>query len=172
MRCGDHILVIPSVLFCSCPVVERSICSLPRAAGSCSGWTGRYHYDVIAAKCSHFWYGGCHGNNNNFMTRVECQRACPQPAPVQQAPAPVAPSGGSTSRGSGGSGRATSGGSRSGGSTSGRGRDTGRVFTVQGGSTSGDRQATSAANHAHRARIQLHARRPAPVVQHSNPAAR
>uniref|UniRef100_A0A672FW37 Papilin n=1 Tax=Salarias fasciatus TaxID=181472 RepID=A0A672FW37_SALFA len=57
--------------------VQQSICSLPRAAGSCSSWVSRYHFDVITSKCAHFWYGGCHGNNNNFMTRAECQRACP-----------------------------------------------------------------------------------------------
>uniref|UniRef100_A0A4W5Q136 BPTI/Kunitz inhibitor domain-containing protein n=1 Tax=Hucho hucho TaxID=62062 RepID=A0A4W5Q136_9TELE len=37
----------------------------------------RYFYDVTASKCSHFWYGGCHGNNNNFLTSAECQRTCP-----------------------------------------------------------------------------------------------
>ncbi|KAE8290308.1 Papilin Precursor [Larimichthys crocea] len=45
----------------SCPDppnhIERSICSLPRGAGSCSSWTPRYHYDVITSKCVHFWYG-------------------------------------------------------------------------------------------------------------------
>ncbi|XP_071768905.2 papilin isoform X1 [Centroberyx gerrardi] len=157
--------------------IERSFCSLPRAAGSCSGWTARYHYNVITAKCVHFWYGGCHGNSNNFMTRAECQRACQASAPSQQAPGPVSPAGGAT-RGSGGSGRATSGGSRTGGSTSGgstagRGRDMGRVFTVQGGSTPTGRQATSAATHAHRARVHMRTRRPLPATaaQHTGPAA-
>uniref|UniRef100_A0A673A8V1 Papilin a, proteoglycan-like sulfated glycoprotein n=1 Tax=Sphaeramia orbicularis TaxID=375764 RepID=A0A673A8V1_9TELE len=84
--------------------IDRSICSLPRAAGSCTGWTSRYHYDVITSKCVHFWYGGCHGNSNNFMTRAECQRACPVPAPSQQAPSTAM----TPARGSG-SGRATPG---------------------------------------------------------------
>uniref|UniRef100_A0A8P4GB81 Papilin a, proteoglycan-like sulfated glycoprotein n=1 Tax=Dicentrarchus labrax TaxID=13489 RepID=A0A8P4GB81_DICLA len=73
---------------------ERSICSLPRAAGSCSSWTPRYHYDVITSRCVHFWYGGCHGNSNNFMNRAECQRACQVAAPSQQGPGSVAPAGG------------------------------------------------------------------------------
>uniref|UniRef100_A0A3P8SCA0 Papilin, proteoglycan like sulfated glycoprotein n=1 Tax=Amphiprion percula TaxID=161767 RepID=A0A3P8SCA0_AMPPE len=54
---------------------------LPRAAGSCSSWVSRYHFDVITSKCVQFWYGSCHGNSNNFMTRAECQRACPLPSP-------------------------------------------------------------------------------------------
>uniref|UniRef100_A0AAX7TJ55 Papilin a, proteoglycan-like sulfated glycoprotein n=1 Tax=Astatotilapia calliptera TaxID=8154 RepID=A0AAX7TJ55_ASTCA len=76
--------------------IERSICSLPRAAGSCSSWVSRYHFDVISSKCVHFWYGGCHGNSNNFMTLAECKRTCPRPAPSRQAPQPAAPSGEST----------------------------------------------------------------------------
>ncbi|XP_029937974.1 papilin isoform X2 [Myripristis murdjan] len=173
--------------------IERHTCSLPRAAGSCSGWTARYHYDVITAKCLQFWYGGCHGNNNNFMTIAECKRACQPAAPRQQGPAT---SGRATSRGSAGSGRATSGrsraggstsggstsggstsgGSTSGGSTAGRGRDMGRIFTVQAGSAPTGRQATSgttAAMLAHRARVQMHARRHshATAAQHTGPAA-
>lgn len=168
--------------------IERTTCSLPRAAGSCSGWTTRYHYDVITAKCVHFWYGGCHGNNNNFMTRAECQRAC-QPGRTGQGPTST----GGGARPSGGSGRATGGratatgssraeGSSAGGSATGEstavqpaaGRDMGRVFTTQGGSNPGGRHGSTAATHAHRARIRMHARRPAsiPAVQHTGPAAR
>ncbi|TKS87149.1 Papilin Precursor [Collichthys lucidus] len=171
----------------SCPDppshIERSICSLPRGAGSCSSWTPRYHYDVITSKCVHFWYGGCHGNNNNFMTRAECQRACPVPAPSQPDPAPVAPTSRrepTPRRTSPGAGTAAGGGSRagestSGGSTGAGSRNMGRIFTVQGGSTSGGtgRQATSAATHAHRGRVHLRPRQPPPATaaQHSGPAA-
>ncbi|XP_018521773.1 papilin [Lates calcarifer] len=172
--------------------IERSICSLPRAAGSCSSWVSRYHYDVITSKCVHFWYGSCYGNSNNFMTRAECQRACQVPAPSQQGPAPAAPAGDPTSRRESTPGRPTSGrgstsgagtssgggsragGSTSGGSTGGQSRNMGRIFTVQGGSTSGtSRQATSAATNAHRGRVYLRGRRPSPVTaaQHSSPAA-
>ncbi|KAL6105819.1 papln [Pungitius sinensis] len=147
----------------SCPDppdhVERSICSLPRAAGSCSAWAPRYHYDVVTGECVHFWYGGCHGNSNNFLTRAECQRGCPGPATSQRGPEPAprreSDAGGAAPEGSAG------GGSRSGG----------RVFTVQGGSTG--RRAASAADHAHRARELLRPRRPphANAAQHAGPAA-
>lgn len=166
--------------------IDRSICSLPRGAGSCTGWTSRYHYDVITAKCVHFWYGGCHGNSNNFMTRAECQRACPVPAPSQQAPAVTPARGSGAGRATPGRGTASGtatpsrGGARAGGSTpaggSAGGRSMGRVFTVQGGSAAGaTRQASNAATHAHRARVSMHARRPshaAAAAQHSGPAAR
>nr|XP_043904056.1 papilin [Solea senegalensis] len=145
--------------------IERSICSLPRAAGSCSQWISRYHYNVITSKCVHFWYGSCHGNSNNFMTRAECQRACEVPAPSHQVPRPVDPAGQPTPR------REST---PRGGSTSGGSHNMGGVFTVQGGQTRGNsRQATSAATNAHRARIYLRGRRPSSVTaaQHSSPAA-
>ncbi|XP_073340080.1 papilin [Pagrus major] len=166
--------------------IERSICSLPRAAGSCSDWITRYHFDVVTSKCMHFWYGGCHGNSNNFMTRAECQRACPSPVASQPVPGPVAPAGGPAPRreptpartpsgaGTASGGGAGAGGSTSGGSTGGGSRNMGRIFTVQGGSTgSTGRQASSAATHAHRARIQQRPRRPShgTAAQHTGPAA-
>ncbi|XP_034050965.1 papilin-like [Thalassophryne amazonica] len=156
--------------------IERSICSLPRAAGTCAIWTSRYHYDVITAKCAHFWYGGCHGNSNNFMTRAECQRACQVPAPVPAGEAPPrgaapgrTPSVGGTANG----GRSRTGGSTSAGSPTGRDRSMGRIFIVQSGSAHSGRQATSAATQAHRGRVYLHARRPssAAASQYSGPAA-
>eukprot|EP00063_Salmo_salar_P065882 XP_014040717.1 PREDICTED: papilin-like [Salmo salar] len=139
--------------------VPRTTCSLPKAAGSCSGWTGRYFYDVTASKCSHFWYGGCHGNNNNFLTRAECQRTCPV-AQVNQMSQP--------------SSQSIQTIQLSQPSQPETGQDMSRVLTVQRGSSrgsTGGRQGTSAADHARRARV--HVRRPAPYgVLHTQTAAR
>lgn len=142
--------------------VERSICSLPRAAGSCSTWVSRYHYDIVASKCVHFWFGSCHGNSNNFVSLEECQRACQVPEPSQPDPA-----------------RETYGPDRTaspaGGSAGGGSRNMGRIFTVhRAPNGSASRQATSAARQAHRARLHLRPRRPfsATAAQHSGPAAR
>ncbi|XP_069016802.1 papilin [Embiotoca jacksoni] len=163
--------------------IERSICSLPRGAGSCSSWVSRYHFDVITSKCAQFWYGGCHGNSNNFMTRAECQRACQVAAPSQAAPRPAAPGGALTSpresgrTASGGRVTAGAGTSSSGGRSrpaAGGSRNMGRIFTVQGGSAGGAaRQATSAATHAHRGRVHLRPHLPSPdtAAQHTGPAA-
>uniref|UniRef100_UPI0009B417C8 papilin n=1 Tax=Monopterus albus TaxID=43700 RepID=UPI0009B417C8 len=112
----------------SCPDppnhIKRSVCSLPRAAGSCSSWVSRYHYDVITSKCVHFWYGGCHGNSNNFMTLAECQSACQVPALSQQGSGPPDPAGQSSRRReSTASGAATS----SRGSTSGHSHNMGMI---------------------------------------------
>ncbi|XP_077094686.1 papilin isoform X2 [Siphateles boraxobius] len=56
---------------------QRSLsCDLPHMVGPCEQWTSRYYYDRSASQCMHFWYGGCHGNNNNFASEEECQKMC------------------------------------------------------------------------------------------------
>lgn len=151
-------------------LVERNICSLPRAAGSCSSWVSRYHFNVITSRCVHFWYGGCHGNNNNFMTRAECLRACPEPSVSQPAQGPALHAREESNPGRTLSSAGSS--SRAGGSPSSSSSSMSRIFTVRGGSAS--RQATSAATNAHRGRFYLRARHPSrgTAAQHSGPAAR
>uniref|UniRef100_A0A8C1NIG2 Papilin a, proteoglycan-like sulfated glycoprotein n=1 Tax=Cyprinus carpio TaxID=7962 RepID=A0A8C1NIG2_CYPCA len=52
-------------------------CDLPHTVGSCDDWTSRYYYDRSASRCMHFWYGGCHGNSNNFASEEEFSPNCP-----------------------------------------------------------------------------------------------
>uniref|UniRef100_A0A4W4EYY0 Papilin a, proteoglycan-like sulfated glycoprotein n=1 Tax=Electrophorus electricus TaxID=8005 RepID=A0A4W4EYY0_ELEEL len=51
-------------------------CELPHTSGPCDRWTARYYYDPASSRCVHFWYGGCHGNSNNFATLDKCQHTC------------------------------------------------------------------------------------------------
>ncbi|XDV42604.1 hypothetical protein PO909_011235 [Leuciscus waleckii] len=56
---------------------QRSLsCDLPHMVGPCDQWASRYYYDRSASQCMHFWYGGCHGNSNNFASEEECQKMC------------------------------------------------------------------------------------------------
>ncbi|XP_073712252.1 papilin b, proteoglycan-like sulfated glycoprotein [Misgurnus anguillicaudatus] len=57
-------------------IESASECGLERDAGSCSDWTSRFYFDRSSGSCSHFWYGGCHGNGNNFVSKEECERRC------------------------------------------------------------------------------------------------
>uniref|UniRef100_A0A8C5Q323 Papilin n=1 Tax=Leptobrachium leishanense TaxID=445787 RepID=A0A8C5Q323_9ANUR len=52
------------------------ICLLPSAMGTCSDWTTRWYFVADVGKCNRFWFGNCHGNNNNFATEEECTSSC------------------------------------------------------------------------------------------------
>lgn len=30
----------------------------------------------ITGKCQQFWYFGCDGNENNFLSKIECENSC------------------------------------------------------------------------------------------------
>ncbi|KAM6915029.1 papilin b, proteoglycan-like sulfated glycoprotein [Xenentodon cancila] len=55
---------------------SSNVCSLPRDEGPCDTWVVRFAYDSGARKCMEFWYGGCQGNSNNFMSIDACRREC------------------------------------------------------------------------------------------------
>ncbi|XP_068199124.1 papilin b, proteoglycan-like sulfated glycoprotein [Antennarius striatus] len=71
---------------------SSDICSLLPDEGPCDTWKVRFHFDAAASQCSDFWYGGCQGNGNNFVSLEECQRRCgsvvrePPPGPRRPAP--------------------------------------------------------------------------------------
>ncbi|KAL5008286.1 hypothetical protein ScPMuIL_013867 [Solemya velum] len=52
-------------------------CQQPRKVGPCRAHTERWYYNSQDAICETFIYGGCQGNDNNFVTRDECERQCP-----------------------------------------------------------------------------------------------
>ncbi|XP_033706790.1 papilin isoform X2 [Tursiops truncatus] len=78
-------------------------CLLPSAHGSCTDWAARWYFIASVGQCNRFWYGGCHGNANNFASEEECVSSCrgPQHGPRRHDPGA---SGQSTHRDSGSSG--------------------------------------------------------------------
>ncbi|XP_045865199.1 papilin isoform X2 [Meles meles] len=54
-------------------------CLLPSAHGSCVDWAARWYFVPSVGRCNRFWYGGCHGNGNNFASEEECMSSCPGP---------------------------------------------------------------------------------------------
>nr|XP_035973742.1 papilin isoform X7 [Halichoerus grypus] len=81
-------------------------CLLPSAHGSCADWAARWYFVPSVGQCNRFWYGGCHGNGNNFASEEECISSCRGPHAGPRRPEPGA---------SGPSTRADGGGSRPGG---------------------------------------------------------
>ncbi|XP_059155149.1 carboxypeptidase inhibitor SmCI-like [Physella acuta] len=53
-----------------------SDCQLNPDMGPCRGHFIRYFFNPSSGRCDLFIYGGCDGNNNNFMTRDECMETC------------------------------------------------------------------------------------------------
>ncbi|XP_026316350.1 carboxypeptidase inhibitor SmCI-like [Hyposmocoma kahamanoa] len=70
-----------SVLLLSVVLIIRGsttadVCSLPPETGPCKGAIPRYHWDTYTQKCLIFTYGGCGGNENNFVTEDACRAKC------------------------------------------------------------------------------------------------
>ncbi|XP_060031479.1 papilin isoform X2 [Erinaceus europaeus] len=90
-------------------------CLLPSALGSCADWAARWYFVPSVGRCNRFWYGGCHGNANNFASEGECMSSClgAQRAPLRPGPshAPRASAQGTRGEG-GGSGPGPTGQSR------------------------------------------------------------
>merc|ERR1712098_979596 len=51
-------------------------CSLARDTGPCRGAFRRWYFDSKTGKCQEFFFGGCRGNQNNFIKYADCERDC------------------------------------------------------------------------------------------------
>jgi hypothetical protein len=51
-------------------------CFQVKMEGPCKGNFSRYSYDQSDGQCKPFTYGGCKGNQNNFLSEEECQLRC------------------------------------------------------------------------------------------------
>ncbi|ALC38857.1 Acp24A4, partial [Drosophila busckii] len=43
---------------------------------ACLAYMPRFSYNAAKNECSKFIYGGCHGNNNKFGTKKQCEAMC------------------------------------------------------------------------------------------------
>ncbi|XP_055343468.1 papilin-like [Paramacrobiotus metropolitanus] len=53
-----------------------TICTYPATRGPCRAFMPAYFHDIRDGLCKMFYYGGCQGNENRFLTRQECERTC------------------------------------------------------------------------------------------------
>ncbi|XP_063871697.1 papilin-like isoform X6 [Scylla paramamosain] len=56
---------------------SKDLCTLPKASGLCDETLPRWYYDYSEARCMPFYYTGCDGNANRYITREECESTCP-----------------------------------------------------------------------------------------------
>uniref|UniRef100_A0A183V4U2 Kunitz/Bovine pancreatic trypsin inhibitor domain protein n=1 Tax=Toxocara canis TaxID=6265 RepID=A0A183V4U2_TOXCA len=85
LRCSQASNPCPSTHFCAmkptqatgiCCVTKRYVCNLAMDSGPCAIKMNRYFYDATTHSCVEFEYGGCSGNLNNFISKVECEHFC------------------------------------------------------------------------------------------------
>ena len=56
--------------------VTENPCGLPLVTGPCRALILRWGFDEETGCCRTFIYGGCGGNNNNFMSQAQCMDTC------------------------------------------------------------------------------------------------
>ncbi|KAM6223696.1 kunitz-type protease inhibitor 2 [Rhynchocyon petersi] len=58
---------------------ERGIhdfCHVAKEVGRCRASFPRWWYNATAGSCQQFVYGGCEGNDNNYLTKEQCLQKC------------------------------------------------------------------------------------------------
>ncbi|XP_059480274.1 papilin isoform X2 [Neocloeon triangulifer] len=58
-------------------------CSQPKLEGPCYGNYERWYYDSEEFACKRFRFGGCKGNQNNFLSETSCQQQCILPSSIR-----------------------------------------------------------------------------------------
>lgn len=80
------------LLLCADIKGEENPCEQSQVVGGCGGQIRRYFYNQERQLCDWFYYSGCDGNLNNFISLYVCEKACVYPnGPVvvnQQDPLP------------------------------------------------------------------------------------
>lgn len=61
-----------------CPKAGLNPCHLPLATGGGSAILNRYYFDSSSSTCRAFTYTGMNGNENNFLSIMDCRRTCPE----------------------------------------------------------------------------------------------
>ncbi|XP_038104409.1 papilin isoform X3 [Culex quinquefasciatus] len=62
---------------CKKPGVHKPSCTLPVDEGRCDAKLARWHFARDGNKCVPFYYTGCAGNDNAFVSLDECEEQCP-----------------------------------------------------------------------------------------------
>lgn len=56
--------------------ITKHVCQMEADPGPCTAELIKFFYDSTSQRCRQFIYGGCDGNENNFVTEDDCLRTC------------------------------------------------------------------------------------------------
>ncbi|XP_035683938.1 mucin-5B-like isoform X1 [Branchiostoma floridae] len=65
--------------------IDNNPCEKAVDPGPCRAYFPRWYFNSQTGQCEQFIYGGCLGNDNNFVTAQECQNTCGPTDPCEQA---------------------------------------------------------------------------------------
>ncbi|XP_015245436.1 PREDICTED: kunitz-type protease inhibitor 1 [Cyprinodon variegatus] len=63
------------------PEESEHHCMVPKKSGPCRGSFPRFHFNAASGQCEQFIFGGCLPNKNNYISKKECNEACPSTGP-------------------------------------------------------------------------------------------
>lgn len=59
-----------------CLLCVLDFCQVPKVVGKCRASMHRWWYNATGGSCQQFVYGGCGGNDNNYLTKEACLEKC------------------------------------------------------------------------------------------------
>ncbi|KAJ8273329.1 hypothetical protein GJAV_G00100360 [Gymnothorax javanicus] len=62
--------------YCEPHKTTPALCLGPLDKGPCAASISRYYYNAASKSCEEFFYTGCGGSGNNFITREACTDVC------------------------------------------------------------------------------------------------
>ncbi|XP_054441404.1 kunitz-type protease inhibitor 2-like [Pteronotus mesoamericanus] len=80
-RCWAPLALLASLLLFQAEAADpegevRDFCRVPKAVGGCQASVRRWWYNATGGSCQQFVYGGCGGNDNNYLTKEKCLEKC------------------------------------------------------------------------------------------------
>lgn len=70
------------------PSLAKDACYKAAEVGNCQNYEARWYFDTKESRCRQFYYGGCGGNENNFIDEHACLSRCEK---IDEEPEPPAP---------------------------------------------------------------------------------
>lgn len=66
----------------------KDTCQKAAEVGNCQNYEARWYWDTKEDRCRQFYYGGCGGNDNNFVDESACLARCEKPVVTERPPPP------------------------------------------------------------------------------------